>query len=136
VKPIAVKVAVVVAVVSGVAGLVSAVVVLAHAGQNADVFVRDHPSRSRSLGLAGSYILAGLVAAFACLEFVGAWQFHQGRRSGWVLLLVIAGLGVLGAFTTRSLVGILSLIPDVVLLVCLLMPSTRAQFQKRPQPAL
>lgn len=124
------------AVVSGVAGLVGVGVVLAHAGHNADVFVRDHPSRSRSLGLAGSYILAGTVALISCLEFVGAWKLDNGRRSGWVLLLVLGGLGVLGVFTTRSLLGILSLIPDVVLLVCLLTPSTRAQFQKRPQPAL
>ena len=136
VKPNAVKVAVVVALVIGLTGLISAGVVLAHAGHNADLFVRGHPGRSRSLGLAGSYILAGGVALISCLEFFGAWSLHKGRRSGWVLLLGLAGLGVLGVFTTRSFLGILSLVPDVVLLVCLLMPSTRAQFQKRPQPAL
>lgn len=130
------KVAVVVAIVSGVAGLVSAVVILAHAGHNADVFIRDHPGRSRSLGLAGSYILAGMVALFSCLAFVGASKLHQGRRSGWVLLLVLAGLGVLGVFTTRSLVGVVSLVPDIVLLISLLLPTTRALFRKRPQPAL
>jgi len=136
VKPNVVKVAVVVALVSGLTGLISVGVVLAHAGHNADVFVRDHPGRSRSLGLAGSYILAGGVALVSCLELFGAWSLHNGRRSGWVLLLVLSGLGVVGVFTARSLWGVLALVPDVVLLSCLLMPSTRVQFQKRSEPAL
>jgi hypothetical protein len=138
VKPIALRVGVALAVVNGLVGLAGAVVVLAHAGHNADVFVHKYPHRSRALGLAGSYVLAATALVFACLVFLGAWKLREGRRSGWVLLFVLAGLGAvgtlgsLGGSTARSVTGLLYSIPDVALLVWLLLPRTRALFQSSP----
>ena len=85
--------------------------------------------------LAGSYVVAGFAVVLSALFFFGAWRLHHVRRSGWVLLLVLAGIGALGVFTTRTVLGAVSLIPDLALLACLLTRSTRATVQQTPRVA-
>jgi hypothetical protein len=134
-RPLAVRAAVVAAVVGGLIDIVAVAILLMDVGHRADVFVRNDPGSSRGLGLAVVYSVVGVVTVLACLKFLGAWKLRRGYRSGWVLLLVLAGLGALGAFTARSLMDGLELVPDLVLLACLLLPSTRAFVPKVPAVA-
>ena len=123
------------AVISGVIAVIGVIVVIVNAGDNADDFVRNHPDQSRAIGLAGSYLAAGFVAVLAGLTFLGARNLNGGRRSGWILLLILAGVGLLGLVGAHSLIGFLSSIPDLVLLGCLLAPNTR-KFVERPTSSL
>ena len=124
-RPRAVTVAVLLTYLSAVLALVSVVLVLGNAGASADDFLRDHPDRSRTFALAGSYVFAGFVAVISVLLVVAGRALQRGRRWAWVLLLVITGLGLMSVISAPSLRGVLYLVPDAALLVCLLVPSTR-----------
>jgi uncharacterized membrane protein len=131
VKPTPVKLAVAMAVVAAVLGAVSVALILQHAGHNALVYHRRHPTTSLGVSRGAQYTAAGLIGVSACLYAVSAQALWRGKRWAWVLLVVVASVGVfgllLGLFVrSRSVFGWITAAPTtIVLFGCLLARSTR-----------
>ena len=97
----------------------------ANAGHNADDFLRHHPDTSRSVALAGSYVLAALILVMSVVALLAARGIQRGRRWAWVVLLVFAALGIPSLLRPRNVLAVVEGVISVLLLVVLLLPDTR-----------
>jgi hypothetical protein len=120
----------VLAVLTGVLGIGGAVWVLLRAQHTADTVVAAHPDISRQLVVDVTYGVAAVSVAISVLYLIAARALLRGRRWAWTTLIVLTSIGLLKALGRPSLFGLLSLLPDVALLGCLLAPSTRSVFRR------
>ena len=96
-----------------------------NAGHNADEFLRHHPDTSRSVALAGTYVLAALILVMSAVVLLAARGIQRGRRWAWVVLLIFGLLGLPALARAHDVLGVVDGLVSVALLVTLLLPGTR-----------
>lgn len=102
----------------GVWMLVTARTLAVHAhGRDDHVSERVYSIIFRGLGTAS--IVVATIAAFS------AWALWQGKRWAWWVLVVLTALGSLSVLRPQSVWGAITIVPVVVALVALLLPTSR-----------
>jgi MFS family permease len=86
--------------------------------------VSEHVFRVIFQGFGAASIV---VAAFAG---VSAWALWRGKRWAWWVLVVLTALGSLAALRPRSVWGAITVVPVVVALVALLLPTSRSYVRR------
>lgn len=116
--------------------LVETALIGAHAGRDADNFLRSHPDSNRTLRLIGSYLAVVVLCGLSLTMVIAARALSAGKRWSWIILIALSVLGILnGIFQAHSALERIENLPNLALLICLLLPATRS-FVRRDRDQL